>query len=177
MPFLPKTRITIPKAYSQEERLAIASDIVDFIVKRTQKKRLDKDNKPLKAPYSKSYSESLEFKIAGKSKNKVDLTLSGDMLASLEVVGERKGSVTVGFTDEEQGAKADGNIRGTYGQSRRNSSKARDFLGIHKDDLKKILNKYPLNDKEKLSKSVEKSNYIDAVSEEIASKIELENVD
>ena len=175
MAYLPKTRITIPKGYDQEERLAIASDIVDFIVKRTQKKRLDKNNKPLKAPYSDSYSKSTEFKIAGKSKGKVDLTLSGDMLSSIEVVGERSGSITVGFTDEEQGAKADGNIRGTYGQSRGNSSKARDFLGIHKDDLKTILKKYPLNDQEKLTKAVEKSNYINSISEEIASKIKVNN--
>lgn len=136
-----RVKIEIPPVYGPTERRAIAQDIVDFIVERSKDGR-DKNNRPF-AGYSKEYQESLDFKIAGKSKS-VDLTLSGDMLGALDLLAHRKGEVVVGYqkgTDEN--GRADGNIRGTYGNSRP-VGPARDFLGITKKDLKTILAKYPV---------------------------------
>jgi hypothetical protein len=142
-----KVKIEIPKEYSSEERQAIALEIRDFIVKRTQAKCLDKNNQKF-AAYSEGYTKNLDFKIAGKSKGKVDLTLSGDMLGALDVLKTSKGAVTIGYENgSPENAKADGNIRGTYGNSKSVGPK-RDFLGIHPSDLELILEKYPLDDSE-----------------------------
>ncbi len=138
-----KIKIKIPKEYSPVFREAIAVEVIQFIQKRTQK-GLDKNDKPF-VPYSKGYKKSIDFKIAGKS-SKVDLVLSGDMLASINLLKQSKGELEIGFKrGTEENAKADGNIRGTYGQSK-STGKRRDFLGISREDLKKILSKYDAKD-------------------------------
>jgi hypothetical protein len=143
-----KIDITIPDGYTDDERAAIASEIIDKIVERTQK-GIDKNGKGF-APYSKEYINSLNFKIGGKSKGKVNLTLSGDMLAALALLDTSKKKITIGY---EKGTLendiADGNIRGTYGKSRAKSSQARDFLGLSDKELGDILKKFPLNNEEK----------------------------
>ena len=90
-----KTTIKINRKYGPNEREAIGQEIVDYIVERTLSGK-DKNNRKF-APYSKEYKESLDFKIAGKSKTKVNLRLSGDMLSSLKVLNHRSGSITVGY--------------------------------------------------------------------------------
>jgi len=79
--------------------------------------------------YTKEYKESLDFRIA-KSGSTVNLRLSGDMLTSLTVTDIGVSSITIGFDDPEEEAKAAGNILGTYGQSRPSASKARPFVGL-----------------------------------------------
>lgn len=95
---------------------------------------------------------SLDFKIAGKSKN-VDLTLSGEMLQSIQLLNHKKGEITIGFDrgDKENNDKATGHITGFYGRSK--VQKVRDFLGITETDFKrKILSKYPIDDDEEREK-------------------------
>ena len=126
--------------YSKEEREAIAIEVIERIVKRTKAGK-DKDGEAF-AKYSKAYKDSLNFKNAGKSSS-VDLTLSGDMLDSISILSNRGGKVVIGFEkDSEENGKADGNIRGTYGQEKRVGPK-RDFLGISENELDAILSKYP----------------------------------
>lgn len=135
--------ITIPKEYGPTERQAIAQDVLQFIRKRTQSGRVDKNGKPFPG-YSKEYIDSLDFKIAGKSKSAINLTLSGDMLAAMDLQRHEPGKIVIGFQNgTEENARADGNIRGTYGKDRGSKAKARDFLGIGRDDLQKILAAYP----------------------------------
>ncbi len=111
--------------------------IVERIVERTQQGK-DKNGNPF-PKYSNSYKESLDFKIAGKS-SKVDLQLSGDMLAELKLLKSTRNWVEVGFDRwSEENARADGNIRGTYGQKTPIKGKARDFLGITEKELMKII--------------------------------------
>jgi len=137
-----KTTIHLDPEYTKDERLVIGQEIIDFIVKRTQEKNKDKNNNTF-PDYSKEYVKSLDFKIAGKSKSDVNLTLSGDMLAAMQILNDRKGLVTIGFQNgTEENAKADGNIRGTYGQSRGSKKKARDFLGLTQKDLDTILKRF-----------------------------------
>ncbi|TXH09387.1 MAG: hypothetical protein E6R04_08095 [Spirochaetes bacterium] len=147
---------SLPEKFDTDTAEEIAQDIVDFIRRRSEKGVGIKpgkygvvspsDEKEF-AGYSKSYIESLDFKIAGKSK-KVDLTLSGDMLASVEFdkIRQKRGSteILIGVFDEDVAPRAEGNILGTYGDmSRKNKNAiARNFLGITESDLAKILRKY-----------------------------------
>lgn len=120
-----------------DEKDEVADLIIERIVNRTQQGK-DKDGQRFSS-YSQAYKESLDFKIAGKS-NLVDLQLSGDMLAALSILDKTSRSVTIGFErGSEENAKADGNIRGTYGKSKPIPGKARDFLGISERELKRIV--------------------------------------
>lgn len=137
-----RVTIRIPVEYGPEDRQSIGRAIVKFIRKRT-KDGLDKNNRPF-ARYSKSYIQSLNFKIARKSKGDVNLVQSGDMLGALDVLSDAPGRITIGF---ERGSLengiADGNIRGTYGHSYQVGPR-RDFLGITKSDLQSILDQFPI---------------------------------
>lgn len=136
-----KIDIDIPEDLGPLERQALAAEVLDFIRTRTQDKNLDKNNKPF-AKYSASYAKSLEFKIAGKSKSDVNLTLSGDMLGAMDLLDHAPGRITIGFDeDTPENARADGNIRGTYGHQKSIGPK-RDFLGIAAGDLASIVDKY-----------------------------------
>lgn len=136
-----RAKIEIPKRFGPVERQAIATEVLDFIRTRSQEKGLDKNNRKF-AGYSEAYQKSLDFKIAGKSK-KVDLTLSGDMLGALDLISHKSGQLMIGFQNgTQENARADGNIRGTYGRGDGNGP-SRDFLGITKGDLNKIISKYP----------------------------------
>lgn len=138
--------IKIPKAYSRQERMAIGQEIVDYIRARTADGR-DKNGSRFPG-YSKAYINSLAFKVAGKSKGEVNLKLSGDMLAVLDVLSTNPGKIKIGFDPgAPEAGRAEGNIRGTYGQASGSSSKRRDFLGIEPKALEAILDRYPLDDR------------------------------
>jgi len=127
-------------------------EVIDFIVDRSKKGK-DKDNKSFPG-YSQSYVKSQDFKNAGKSKNKVNLTLSSEMLNSIELLKHKPGEIVVGFdkSDEDLNNKAEGNILGTYGKDTPNPKKARDFLGIAKKDLNKILSNYDTDETDRSEK-------------------------
>jgi hypothetical protein len=132
--------IDIPKGFSDADRETIGEEVIDFIRERT------KDGKSWRnrefAGYSDSYAHSLNFKIAGKSKKDVDLTLSGDMLGALTLLDHRDGKLKIGYEKgSQENAIADGNIRGTYGKDKPVGPK-RDFLGITKTDLSRILDHF-----------------------------------
>jgi len=162
MKLIRNVKINIPSDYKPQERKAISTDIVDFIRKRTAK-GLDKNNKPF-PKYSKSYTTSAEFKMAGKSK-KVNLEFTGDMMDELEPLKDSKGVITIGY---EKGSdligRVTGNILGTYGNDKPLRGKKRDFLGISKGDLKTILSRYPLTDRKKSEARASLLNAIDKYS-------------
>lgn len=156
MPKVTQAWFSLPNKYDDDVAEEIAQDIIDFIRRRSEEGLGIKpgkygvvgsnDEKEF-APYSKGYTESLDFKVAGKSKN-VDLTLSGDMLASIEFdkIKQKRSAteILIGVFDDDVVGRAEGNILGTYGDlDRKNKNKiARNFLGITEDDLAKILRKY-----------------------------------
>lgn len=140
-----KITIQVDNRYSDSELRAIGTDIIDHIVDRTRNNNLDKDNRPLRA-YSEEYKNSLEFNIAGKSASDVNLTLTGEMLDSLEVLRVRKGAIEIGYRSGSINDKVEGNRIGSYGQPNGDPRKARDFLGIHPTDLSGILKSYPIGD-------------------------------
>lgn len=69
------------------------------------------------------------------------------MLADMQLLNHRAGEIVIGYENgSESNAKAEGNIRGTYGQKVPQKDKARDFLGIQDKELSKLLMEYPEND-------------------------------
>ena len=146
-------KVNISKRYSPEEREAIAFDIISFIQERSKDGK-GKDGKKF-PKYSKDYTGSLDFKNAGKSKSRVDLTLSGDMLDSIDLLSDTAGSLTIGIDgDDEAHGRAEGNIRGSYGKSTGSKSKARDFLALSRTEINTILKNYPIDDEEKREEQV-----------------------
>ena len=140
----PILEIELPDNLKPNQRQAIAQEVIDFIVTRTQKGQDVKGNEwtGTRGEYSKAYSKSLDFKIAGKSK-KVDLTLSSEMLNDLEVIKQAKGKIVVGYgRGNASRGKAEGNILGTYGKESPIRGKSRPFLGITKKDLANIVEPY-----------------------------------
>lgn len=121
--------INIPLGYSAGQRKRIGQDIIDFIIRRTQS-GIDV-NGNLLAGYSPNYEKT----------GLVDLTVTEQMLNSLELLSQGPGFVRIGFTNREANNKA-GYIQNPRGQKA--SSPARTFVGINQEDLSRILERYPL---------------------------------
>jgi len=89
----------------------------------------------LKKPYSDEYIENLDFKAFGKSRGRINMTLTGDMLGLMDVKKQTGNSITIGWDDAEQNAKA-------YNHSspvRSNTTVPyRPFFGVSKKELTKI---------------------------------------
>jgi len=148
----------IPEGYNEDERTAIAQEIIDYIAKRTSE-GIDAKGKEF-PKYSKSYQNSLDYKNAGKKPGMTpDLVLSGDMLAAMRLLDNQSTArkLAIGYlaSDPEAG-RVEGNVRGTYGASKGSKAKARNFLGISEDELGKILSKYPLDNDTKREKNTAK---------------------
>lgn len=115
-----------------EELVEFADMAKNEIIDRTQGGRdINGERFP---KYTKDYAD---FK--GVSRSDVDLTLFGEMLNSIDT--QIRGSRVFISMDQDQAAKAHGNITGSYGKDSPNSEKARDFFGLRDDDAKKIADK------------------------------------
>lgn len=169
-----KTKIKIPKYLKPDERESLALEILEKIVERTQK-GIDKNGDKFPG-YSSAYKNSLNFKIAGKT-SKVDLSLSGDMLADLQLLNHKSGEIVIGYENgTESNARAEGNILGTYGQSSPIPRKQRDFLGIQDSELTKLLADYPQEDMRARKEKVQELSKIYDSADEISAKIFLEDM-
>lgn len=129
----------------------IAQAIIDLIVSRTEagdgiRISANGQGRPvkLKSPYSDEYEKSLPFKAAGKSKNKVNMTLTGDMLASVEVLQTKGNKIKIGIADDDQIPKA-------YNHQVGDTVPERPWFGISKDELDSILGEFE-DDIERLNK-------------------------
>lgn len=85
----------------------------------------------LHKPYSKEYVNSLEFKAAGKKRNDINMTLKGDMLASVDVLSTTGNKIKIGIDDELQILKAYNHITG-------DTVPSRPWFGVSKKDLDEI---------------------------------------
>jgi hypothetical protein len=138
-----RLKLEIPEEYTPSEREDFGVLVADYIRERTAKGVGVRDGSTYKFPgYSPSYVKSLDFKIAGKSKGQVNLELSGDMLAELDVLRTKPGEVVVGFEKgTEANDKAEGNILGSYGGDP-NPKRARNFLGLTARELEALVRKF-----------------------------------
>jgi hypothetical protein len=117
--------------YTEAERKQIGIEIVRYIVDRT-KNGQGVGKKPFKGSYSKTYVKTPEFEIANKSKNDVNLTLSGDMLDSVEVINTSIiGRIIIGLNGQHENDK-----------SVWLEEKGFKFLGLTDKELKSILSDF-----------------------------------
>lgn len=126
-----KKRIIIPKDFDSASRKLLAKNVIDFIKERTDKS-VDVDGKKFH-PYSKSYVESDNFQIAGKSKGDVNLRLTNEMMESIELLEDGPGYITIGF---EEGT--DANNKAVWNE-RSDNGPSRKFVGINDKDLEKVI--------------------------------------
>ena len=132
-----KNKIELPDDLDKSERKKVGSEVLDYIRKRTTR-GLGKGGKKFPA-YSKQYIASLDFRNAAKKSSKVNLKLSGDMMAALDVLSHKKGQLLYGFENKTpENDRAEGNVLGSYGGNP-NSSKARDFMGLTKGEIDTIV--------------------------------------
>lgn len=139
-----KIRITIPSDIDALGRKVLAQMIIDFIQDRTSR-GLDMNGDNF-APYSETYKDSKDFSVAGKS-NTVNLRLTGDTMASIELLTDITGSVTLGFapgTSENDKAAWVSDSDG---------GPARRFLGISANDLNIVLGNFRAVNPEELNAS------------------------
>jgi hypothetical protein len=134
--------VFVDPQFNADERTSIGSAIVDYVVKRTRAGR-GVGNRPFlnaegKREYSKSYQDTREFAIGGKGSRPINLTLTGDMLFSIEVLDiSLAGRIIIGIEDEENSQKAVWMREKGY-----------HFLGISDDEKSLVLSKF-----QKLSQS------------------------
>lgn len=125
---------------------AFAQAAIDKIVSRTESGR--DINGKLFAPYSKSYKESLAFNVFGKS-SRVNLKLTGDMLASIDIVKSTKSELKIGTNDPDQSVKAYAHITGFAGHPTIKNAKPRDFFGLTESEVQSIKKEFtPSNAKD-----------------------------
>ena len=118
---------------------AIGQAVIDRIVERTQT-GIDKNGKRFKG-YSAAYKDSLAFKVNGKS-DLVNLTLTEDMLSSMTIIEQTAQTITIGFDDSTENAKAYGHISGMEGHPTIKKGKVRDFLGLPQRDIDLITDEF-----------------------------------
>lgn len=116
--------INIPNRYSGTQRKRIGEEVIRFIKRRTQS-GIDV-NGNLFAGYSSNYEKS----------GLVDLTVSQQMLNSLELLSHGPGFIRIGFGNIAANNKA-GYAQNPRGQ--KSSTPARRFVGISQTDLNRIL--------------------------------------
>jgi hypothetical protein len=146
-----KLRIQIDPSYGASDRISIGNAIIRLIQDRTNRgvgvsgNQLDNGLYPeLKQfkGYTKQYTESSKFKAAGKSSANVNLKLSTKMIHSIKVLEHGIGFVTIGFELGRINDRAEGNITGSYGR-KADPNKARNFLGITRQELDSVLSRFP----------------------------------
>lgn len=150
-----KRTVNVSQRYTEEDLAAIGVEIIRYIRERTLdgKGPGNKSWSGRAGSYSKAYKESLNFRIGRKS-GTVNLKLSGDMLEEMGVLEIQKGKIRYGIdSGSPEAGKAEGNIRGTYGQSSPISGKARDFLKLEDKEIESILAQFPLKDIEERQKA------------------------
>jgi hypothetical protein len=118
------------RSFKQE----LGKRFIDEIVKRTES-GIDKNGKSFKA-YDADYRKSITFKIYKGNQRRVDLHLSGEMLASMDVTKITRTGLVLGFVSDDQEAKAHGHINGG---GFNNSLPVRDFFGLPVEIQGKIL--------------------------------------
>lgn len=157
-----QNKISCPREFSEEQRNTLGQLIIEQI-RENCLNGIDANGKSF-VKYSKSYYESLDFEIADKSKNEVNLTLTGDMLASLELISNGDGYIIIGYPEgSEFAGQVEGNQRGTYGRSSPISGKARPFIGIPGKQLKILIAKVDSMNPPEFKKRDKVSSIVDAI--------------
>lgn len=118
---------------SEDEQLVlkIGQKIIDYIEERVDD-GLGYGRTKLKSPYSDAYANSLNFKAAGKSQSDVNMKLSGDMMASIDIIEVNGSKITIGIDDPDQVPKA-------FNHQTGDTVPKRPFFGVTNDELKQYV--------------------------------------
>lgn len=108
--------------------------VIEEIIDRTQNQNIDKNGVNF-IKYSRSYVESDVFEIYAKSPDEVNMTLTGEMMASLTSKFENS-SISIELIGSANKAKASGAV---YGIKTKRGLVVRDFLGLPEDVEDKIM--------------------------------------
>jgi hypothetical protein len=120
---------------NKELRQAIGQYAIDFIRKRTEN-GAGIGGEPFRfGVYSDEYAESLEFKAHGKDKHEVNMTLTGDMLGLLDVIEESQSTVTIGWRDAKENAKA-------FNHNTGDTVPKRPFFGLTAKEVRSIADEF-----------------------------------
>ena len=128
-----RVRLEIPSDIDNLGRRVLGQMFIDFIQDRTAKGQ-DINNGKF-ASYSKEYKDSEEFKIARKSST-VNLRLTGDMMASIEILSDGSGFIELGYE-----AGSDENDRAKW-VSDFDNGPSRDFLGMNEVDKNQVVSSF-----------------------------------
>lgn len=113
-------------------RQSFGKAVIERIQYRTEVLGIDKNGRKFPS-YSKVYVDSDVFKIYAKSAGHVNLTLTGEMMASMIAIDSSQ-SIVIEMIGDNNKAKAHGH---KYGLG--NKKVKRDFLGLPDGDLDKIM--------------------------------------
>lgn len=136
--------LKIPSDLTLDQIAKLEKEVLRFIRKRTSEGK-GKGGKTFPS-YTEEYKRSLDFKNAEKSASKVNLKLSGDMIAALDILPSKKSEIKYGFEKgTPENDRAEGNVIGSYGQKKANPSKARNFMGMTNAELALLVKKVKEN--------------------------------
>lgn len=141
----PRLILDLPLIFGKEiveDRLRdqIGQRVIDKIVDRTENSNFlqtRRSNRNRRAAdrrfnsatlYTPEYVNSFEFRVFFKRQGQVNLTASGDMLGSIDIIDSRPDRMTIGFADQLEANKAHGHITGSVG-------KQRDFFGLPESEI------------------------------------------
>lgn len=113
----------------------IGQEIIDYMTERTLNGKEIGGSKDLKKPYSKSYQDSIEFRAFGKSADEVNMTLTGDMLGSIDIADDKPDALKIAIEGDLETKKA-------YNHNVGDTLPKRPFFGITEDELDSILSKH-----------------------------------
>ena len=111
----------------------IAQDLIDRIVSRSES-GTDRAGSSFK-PYKKSYIDSEQFEAFDKSPGKINMTLSGGMLTSMQPLNVAGNDIKIGWDDTTENAKA-------YNHNVGETVTRRQFFGLTKAQVREVLSKY-----------------------------------
>ena len=135
-------KLSVPEYFDAQQRADVAERVMEFIIDRSKKgyNVNGRDWTGKAGEYTEAYAKRKGVSEGGP----VDLSLSHDMLDGMRYFSSLspRGQITVGYQKGTKlGEKAEGNIKGTYGQPDPIPGKARPFLDILQKDLQKIISK------------------------------------
>ena len=134
-----KRRALTPTLKKSEVKIEIGERIIELMIERTLNGN-DKRGNKFKA-YSKSYPKTDNYKIYKSGDSNPNLKLTGDMLASVDVVKVNPNGIEIGFKRDAklQKLKAEGHVEGKAGK-RGWALPIRDFWGLPQGkDMEKLI--------------------------------------
>ncbi len=112
-------------------RQQAAQLLIDYMKTRTHDRNVDVDGKAF-PKYSEAYKNSTVFKLLKGSGGDVNMTLTGNMLGDVDMLGDTADSVRIGFRDGNEILKA-------FNHNTGDTVPRRAFFGVTKREIREVL--------------------------------------